>query len=167
MNGYVICSLSEKFYREYPLSDFPEIMEKKARPYLVLIATIDGVVYAIPFRTHAHPQTSYLFKSYFRDFDDQVGLDYSKTVVLSDPAFKGNPARLNPIQKEELDSHRLEILEDFKKYLDSFKKAMLSNNPSLKRRYQYSSLQYFIRELGIGKTSDDFVELDRKTNNEK
>ena len=155
MSDYTICCLSKKFYEEHPICDFPQILDKKDRPYLVLLIVIDKVSYAIPFRSHAHVETSYIFKDYIRDFDEQAGLDYSKAVVIVDYTYKGNPAQIDPREKKEIDSHRNEIIEGFKKYLDSFKKAMKSANPKIKRRYQCSSLQYFLKEIGISEDDKD------------
>jgi hypothetical protein len=155
MGDYVICCLSKKFYEKYPIDVFPQMLGKKDRPYLALITEIDGVSYAIPFRSHAHAETSYIFKTYFRDFDGQAGLDYSKAVVIVDYTYKGNPARIDSREKSEIDSYRNEIIGNFKKYLDSFKKAMKSKNPKLRLRYQCCSLQYFLKEMGIKEDDGD------------
>lgn len=46
--------LSNKFYETYPSSEYPEIEQKKNRPYIQVCVEIDGVQYAIPLRSDIH-----------------------------------------------------------------------------------------------------------------
>lgn len=42
--------LSETFYSDYPAANYPEMEQKKTRPYVQVIVEISGVIFAIPLR---------------------------------------------------------------------------------------------------------------------
>lgn len=46
--------LSEEFYQAYPSERYPEIEQKKARPYVQVIVEINEVKFAIPLRSDIH-----------------------------------------------------------------------------------------------------------------
>ena len=60
---YKIKQLSEKFYSDYNQSEFPEILHKDDRPYLVFIVKINDNTFAVPFRTNITHNHGYKFKN--------------------------------------------------------------------------------------------------------
>lgn len=46
-NDFVILHLTQQFYSDYPLSDYPQILRKDERPYTVFTVKIDGLDFAI------------------------------------------------------------------------------------------------------------------------
>ena len=71
--------LSDKFYEDYPANRYPEIEQKRNRPYVVVFITIGERIFAIPMRSHIrHPH------AYLTDKVNQCGVDYTKAVVIID-----------------------------------------------------------------------------------
>ena len=69
--------LGDEFFRDY--ADCPEIEKKPNRPHLRMLMEINGLTFAIPFRSHiSHPH------SFITDKENSCGLDYSKAVILKD-----------------------------------------------------------------------------------
>ena len=69
--------LSNKFYEIYPSSEYPEIEQKKNRPYIQICVEIDGVQYAILLRSDIHhPHV------FWTDKENHCGIDFSKAVVI-------------------------------------------------------------------------------------
>ena len=44
--------LSQQFYTDYNSKQFSEIEHKVNRPYIMLLVQIEGVTFAVPFRSH-------------------------------------------------------------------------------------------------------------------
>lgn len=56
-----ICSLSQKFYAEYPQAEYPELMRKEARPYTCLIIeSHEGYLICIPFHSNIQHKNAFL-----------------------------------------------------------------------------------------------------------
>ena len=49
---YEIKQLSEKFYLDYDKLNFPEILHKGDRPYVVFVVKVNDNTFAVPFRTN-------------------------------------------------------------------------------------------------------------------
>jgi protein AbiQ len=81
-----ISFLSNKFFSLYPEDKFPEIERKRNRPYLVIVIMTSIGKFAIPLRHHIGH--NYAF---FTDFAGRCGLDFTKTIVVSNDDFIYNP----------------------------------------------------------------------------
>ena len=113
--------LSSIFYQKY--KNCPEIMSKgETRPYIILLVETDGFKFAIPIRTHLH-KTKDCYES---NPKTNSGLDYTKSK---------------------------EIKLAFAKFVADYKKDVIRHekNPSIPAnpRFQFCSLQYFKKELGL------------------
>lgn len=64
---YTLNKLAPCFYKDYPRDKYPEIESKRDRPYIVFVVKIDGVRFAIPFRTNIRHAYAYKFKNTTRD----------------------------------------------------------------------------------------------------
>lgn len=74
--------LAEKFYQQYPAEQYPELEQKRDRPYIQIWVTIDGVNFAIPLRSSIHHP--FVF---WTDEERHCGVDFSKAVVLPDESY--------------------------------------------------------------------------------
>ena len=142
--------LSAAFYAQF--SQFEEILTNKERPYYVLLLELNGLTYAIPLRSHIkHP---YCFVADSTS-GQKSGLDYSKTVVITDTAQYIDPASVTIRQHEYnfLKQREYLIRKQFSSYIVSYKKEVCRRlkNPALpvSTLCLYSSLKYFHKELGI------------------
>lgn len=128
--------LSERFYDTY--SHCKEILKKENRPYACMTIEIDGLLFAIPFRHHIRHQYS------FHTIGD-AGLDYTKTVVITDIAFLSD-------DKPSIESNEFSIIKrneqkiryGLAKYIRQYKRAMKHrDNPRSELILKYSALKYF------------------------
>lgn len=149
---YQLNYLSEYFYDKYQTSQYPEIENKRSRPYIVILIRIDENTFAIPFRTNIKHRHCYKFKTSDRPSVSGTGLDYTKAVIINDDAYIGASARINDKEYTELDANFHRIAREFERYVRgyvryiSFGKGKY-DNPG----YKYTTLQYFHKELGIDK----------------
>ena len=139
--------LSEEFYKTYPSSKYPEIEQKHNRPYIQVYVVIDDVQYAIPLRSDIHhPHVLWT------DKQNHCGVDFSKAVVISEEKYI-DPSTEPHIRQKEFDALRgkdYKIRQKMIKYIATYKKAKENpTNPHNKQILQYSTLQYFEKEIGI------------------
>ena len=132
--------LTNDFYKDY--SDCPEIEQKLSRPYIQVCVEIDNQIYAIPLRSNINH--SYALWTNKRA---KCGLDFSKTVLLTNPQ-KYICTNLQPyIRKEEFEALRgkeylikTKLIKYIKKYKKALQKRHIKANDDL---CKYSTLQYF------------------------
>ena len=127
--------LTKKFYEKY--SNCKEILKKENRPYTICIIEINKLTFAIPIRHNINHKYS------IKTFNNQ-GLDFTKAVIIIDKAFISEKNVKNYQQKKSL------IKPKLKKFIKTYKKAIKNPN-DLKNKIlcEFSSLQYFHKELGI------------------
>ena len=87
MKIYEIKLLSEQFYNDYNISNYPEMEDKQSRPFLVLLVKIDDNTFAIPFRTNIKHKYCYKFTNTNRSTNTYTALDYSKAVIVNDSKY--------------------------------------------------------------------------------
>ena len=136
--------LSEEFYKKYNEAEYPEILHKPSRPYVMLMVEIDNYTFAIPIRSHLRHKFGFITNK-----ETNAGLDYTKSVIILKPEYVSNK-QLIKITKEEMvviSSYKKYIIEDFKRFLRTYKRK-IKNNLS-ETLLKYSSLQYFHKELGL------------------
>lgn len=143
--------LSSTFYNEYDSINYPEIEHKESRPYLVYVVKVNDVTFAIPFRTNIRHNSCYKFKNTTRQTDSSTGLDFSKAVVISDEKYLSTAATIDNKEYIELEDRFYFITNRFEQYLEGYRKYV---NGSLDqyaaKKYAYTTLKYFHKELSIG-----------------
>lgn len=141
--------LSKQFYIDYAHNLFPEIEYKENRPYLMLLMTIDGLTYAIPFRSHiTHGY------SFFTDTENKCGIDYTKAIVITNQSYvvdniNGIPIKIRPNEHKALFGKKYKIIKGLKKYIKEYKRAVKNNVNQKISVFKYSTLQYFHKELNL------------------
>lgn len=153
---YQVLNLTQKFYTDYPDPPYKEIVRKNSRPYnCLLIQSHYGYFICIPYRSHIRHKYSFMFKNSVRSKRAKSGLDYSKMVIITENDYIGQTDAI--VDKDEYNETRNNIeyiKNDAQKYVDEYVKYVLGNKSKydkkeFERIYQYSTLQYFHKELGI------------------
>ncbi len=132
--------LSKGFYEEHRFHT--EIEQKEDRPYVQVVVEINGILFAVPLRsniTHKH--------AFFTDKEKRCGLDYSKTVVITNQEEQLDHERKPYIRDDEfkaLMGKEYEVRCGLEKYIRTYKKAVdkrfVPRNDML---CKFSTLQYF------------------------
>lgn len=152
---YRILRLTDKFYRNYPHDKYPEILEKRARAYNCLLLGLRSDLYVcIPFRSEMRHNNGYHFTKSLRSRKHHSELDYSKVVITDDPSYlSSEEAVVDSDEYRECARNIKRIVSEVTSYIDDYVKSRegrLALNPrELQRRYQFSTLKYFEKELGI------------------
>lgn len=153
---YQLLNLTEKFYADYPNPPYKEIIRKHNRPYsCLLIQSHYGYFICIPYRSHIHHKYAYQFRNSIRSKRTNSGLDYSKIVIIQKSEYIGTEDAI--IDKDEFNEtrdHIEYIKRDAQKYIDNYVNTLLGESmkydkKEFERIYQYSTLQYFHKELGV------------------
>ena len=156
-NKKMLIMLSDSFFVKYDRVRFPEILQKRNRPYILICIEIDGVPFALPLRSsirHNH--------AFWTDEENRCGVDYSKAVVisqLSDIDEEGKPY----IRQSEfliLREKRNQVLiqKGMKRYIKLYQRAKRDLSIEFNRNLvTMSSLQYF--EEYLTKTSEQYAGL--------
>lgn len=119
-----------------------EIEQKATRPHARVLLPVEGVVFAIPFRSNIqHPY------AYLTDKENKCGLDYSKAVPVIDAAADIDNTAVPHIRQNEFNAlkgkdRNVEI--GMRRYLRCYQKA--KENPDNKRNakiLECSTLKYF------------------------
>ena len=139
--------LSDEFYNDYPATSYPEMEQKRNRPYIQVCVVINDVQYAIPLRSDIHhPHVLWTDKA------NNCGVDFSKAVVINDNKYIDTSTEPF-LRQNEFDALRgkdYRIKVKMEKYIEDYKKA--KNDLSKKENQnliKYSTLQYFEKEIGI------------------
>ena len=133
--------LTDEFYSDY--ADCTEIERKPTRPHVCVSFLIGDNLCCVPFRSHiTHPHVIWT------DKPNHCGLDFSKTVIIKDPA-RYIVANCKPYLRPEefrvfknITEH--DIRTAMNKYLRQYKRAKAHPEiPRNARLLQCSCLQYF------------------------
>lgn len=147
---YKLNYLSAEFYNKYNSIDYPEIVSKENRPYMVILIQIENNTFAIPFRTNVKHNNCYKFENSTRETDSITGLDYSKAVIVNDSKYIGAAARINDAEYTELDINYHVIIKQFTAYVKDYLKFVSGTlNEFQAQKYKYTTLKYFHKELHI------------------
>lgn len=155
MDYYVeVLRLSQKFYKDYPKSKFPEILEKDARAYACLLIDIKEYTICIPYRTNIPHQNAFHFKNSQRSQNNDSGLDYSKMVITKNNEYIENvPAVIDKDEYNETMIHIEKIITDALEYISTYcnhiKGDKVLHHREFSRKYGYSTLSYFHDELNL------------------
>lgn len=152
MNSYEIRLLSNDFYNDYNLANYPEMEDKSNRPFLVMLIRIEENIFAIPFRTNVKHNYSYKFTNTNRNTNSSTALDFSKAVVITDEKYLGAYATIDRKEFLELENKEVFIINKFKTFIAKYKRIMkdpLSNRYEYELLNKYSTLKYFHKYLGL------------------
>ena len=147
---YKLNYLTAEFYNRYNPEEYPEIENKVNRPYMVMLVQIEDNIFAIPFRTNVKHSNCYKFKNSSRQTNSVTGLDYSTAVIVNDSKYIGAAARINDAEYTELDKNYYYITKQFTSFVKNYiKYANGKLNEYQAKKYKYTTLKYFRKELGI------------------
>lgn len=154
-NDYQILRLTDDFYRAYPHALYKEILMKKHRAYhCLLFRTHDEYFICIPYRTEIRHPYAFHFTATERARTHKSGLDYSKIVIISETKYMDSKDALvdkdeyneTMINLERIKKEALGFVED---YVAHVTKIRTLHKREFERRYHFSPLKYFHKELGI------------------
>ena len=156
MYDYEIMKLSSQFYEDYPHNQYPEILIKEKRSYDVVLFEIDfleNYYICVPFRTEMKHNNGYRFKFSSRSKKHQSGLDFSKLVIISKDNYIGESSTIDIDEYIEFEKHEENIHKNLEKYVNDYVEHMqgkrLLYHKQFERKYKYSTLKYFHKELKI------------------
>ena len=154
---YQVLKLTSNFYNTYPNPPYTEILRKSSRAYNCLLLEVhEDIFICIPYRTNIRHEYAYHFKNSVRSQANRSGLDYTKMVIVTNLDFIDSCDAI--VDQDEfnetvinIDKIRQEAVEFLEDYISHIKGLVLLDKPEFRRRYQYSPLQYFHKELGLTK----------------
>lgn len=147
---YELHYLSAEFYNKYNASDYPEIEHKVQRPYIVLLVKVDDNTFALPLRTNIKHSSCYKFQYSSRPTDSITGIDFSKAVIVNEEKYIGEAAEIDNKEYVELNDRIAFIISKFRTYIKGYHiYAAGKANEYHAKRYKYTTLKYFHKELGI------------------
>lgn len=147
-----ICLLTDCFFEDYPHDLYKELEYKKDRPYLVLLIKIDGLTFALPFRTNISHNYCFAFKKTGKKSNNKTGIDFTKAIILNKEEYIGKEAFIDLLEFKEVKTNENLIINRFISFLSKYKEIMNEPNKSIyeyERFSKYSTLKYFHKELGI------------------
>lgn len=138
--------LNRTFLKDY--ASCSEIEKKEFCPYIMVLATIDNIDFAIPLRSNINHN-----HAVWTDKANKCGLDLSKTVIINDKNKYIDYSNKPHIRQNEFDALRGKehyVKQKLETYINKYKKALSKRNlPDNDMLCKYSTLQYFHKELGI------------------
>ena len=155
-NDSQILKLTTDFYEKYPNPPYLEILKKEQRPYnCILFQTHYNYYICVPYRTRISHTYAYCFKKSARSRKHRSGLDYTKIVIISKGEYIDNKDAL--VDQDEyietmmnLKRIKREALKYVEDYVAHIKGVRALHPQEFRRRYAFSPLKYFHKELGIG-----------------
>lgn len=157
---YQVLNLTNQFYTDYPNPPYREIVRKDNRPYnCLLIQSHYGYFMCIPYRSHINHEYSYKFKDSQHSKRTDSGLDYTKTVIVTDSNYLGLIDAV--VDKDEFKETRENIdyiKKDVQRYIDDYVDYINGTSEkydpkSFRRAYGFSTLKYFHNQLNLSKSS--------------
>jgi len=147
--------LTNDFFVDYPETRYPELMHKRGRPYNCLLIDLHLDYYiCIPFRSAITHKNAYMFKNSLRSQQTKSGLDYSKAVILTDGHYFDTVAAvIDQDEYNEAITNMSRIVNEITEYVDDYishvKGIKILHQREFQRRYRFSTLSYFHKQLGI------------------
>lgn len=152
---FQLYKLADSFYTKYDNSTHKEILIKKDRPYnCIIFELMNEFLVCIPFRTEIKHSCSFMFKNSIRSKKNKSGLDYTKIVIISNLSYiDTNPVVIDQDEYKEtiqnIERIQQEAFEFVNEYMLHVKGVSLLHSREFERRYKYSPLKYFHKELGV------------------
>lgn len=148
--------LSQSFYNAYPNPPYKEILyNKNGRAYNCILFDAHDYFICIPYRTNINHKYAYHFKNTVRSKTHHSGLDYQKIVIIKDPTYidtkniaivDNDEYTETMVNIKRIKSEALQFVEDYIGYVNG---SSTLSSKEYSRRYLFSPLQYFHKELGI------------------
>lgn len=128
--------LSDSFFARYGC--FPEILQKRDRPYACLEIEIDGLLFAVPFRHHIRHRHAFFTVG-------EAGIDYTKAVVIEKPDYiSADHATINSAEWSRIKGRESVIVNGMRRYYRLYLNAAAHHeNPAYESIRRCSALQYF------------------------
>lgn len=154
-NDFQILRLTDEFYKRYPNPPYTEIMKKNKRAYnCILFQTHYNCFICVPFRTEISHKYAFHFKTSMRSVKHKSGLDYTKIVIIDKNEYIGcvdavidqDEFRETIINIERIKFEALKFVED---YIEHHKGTKKLHAKEFLRRYNYSPLKYFHKEMDL------------------
>ena len=154
-NDYQILKLTDVFYNAYPNPPFKEILKKKQRAYnCLLFQTHYDYFICIPYRTEISHPYAFHFTTTVRSKEHKSGLDYSKIVIIektdyidfTDAIIDKDEFNETMVNLERIKREALNFVEEYVTHVKGIKEL---HKREFERRYRFSPLKYFHKELGI------------------
>ena len=149
-----ILRLSEKFYEDYPISKYPEILDKSTRSYVCLIIKVRDYNICIPYRSNVSHKDSYRFRYSQRSKDNKSGLDYRKIAIIKNPHYLEKT--FSVVDNDEYRETMMnieKIVSSAEEYIDTYTQHItgiaILHKREFERRYTFSTLKYFHNELRL------------------
>ena len=154
MTSYEIRKIDSSFFLKYNPSIYIELENKIDRPYdVVLFETAYDYFICIPFRSSIQHNNAYHFKNSTRSSISKSGLDYSKIIIIDNPAYIGSPAIVDKDEANELYQNSNKIHIKAQSYVENYRNHILNVTPfhpkEFDRRYRFTTLKYFHSELKL------------------
>lgn len=154
-NDYQILKLTPLFYEKYLDNSQTEILQKNTRAYTCLLfQTHYDYFIAVPFRSEISHKYAYHFKKSKRSKKHKSGLDYTKIVIIDKTEYLDTGDAI--IDKDEynetiqnLEKIKEEALLYVEEYIEQLETKNVLTEEVFDRKYKYSTLKYFHKELGI------------------
>ncbi|MBQ8559836.1 MAG: hypothetical protein IJ439_07660 [Tyzzerella sp.] len=155
VNDFQILRLTDDFYNAYPNPPYLEILKKEQRAYnCILFQTHYDYYICVPYRSEISHTYAYRFRNSARSKKHRSGLDYTKIIIINKGKYIDNKDALvdqdeyneTMMNLKRIKREALEYVEDYVAHMEGIK---VLQTQEFKRRYRYSPLKYFHRELGI------------------
>lgn len=152
---FQILRLTDKFYKNYPQREYPELLEKKGRGYnCLLIQTHYDYFICIPYRSEISHKYAFKFHNTKRSQKHKSGLDYTKIVIVKKHEYISTESAM--IDKDEYIKtvrNISRIVKESEEYIEEYVAHMnnecVISEMDFRRKYGMSTLKYFHEELNI------------------
>ena len=145
---YEIKKLSQSFFNDYPLDQYPELLSKDNRPYLVLLILIDGLKFALPLHSNIKHPYCYKFRNALHKTFYNGGIDFEKAILIKNDEYIGENRLIAYDDFCEIEKKFYFIVSKFKRYLNGYYRILRNETSELfKNRYNFSTLNYFKEDL--------------------
>lgn len=133
--------LSDKFFEDYPIDKYPEMMIKENRPYTQVITDVNGLKFAIPLRSGISHSSDVLWTNK----QARHGLDFTKAVlILDDKYISDEKVYIRTNEHKHLLGKERRVKEKMEKCIENYKKAKEHIEEKHNAEYcSFSTLQYF------------------------
>lgn len=156
---FYIKKLSKKFYQRYSPKIYEEILSKEDRPYSCLLVKQYGYLICVPFRTEIRHKYAYHFQASKRSGKHHSGLDFTKAVIVTNQEFINEGIVVVDQDEykeviyniEKIVDSVIKFVDDYVEHIKGIKKL---HEREFERRYHFSSLKYFERELGLSQKKE-------------
>ncbi len=152
---FEVRKLSQRFYDDYSGVQYMDLIKKLNRRYnMLLVETHYDYYICIPFRSHISHEFAYKFKNSIRSQTCNSGLDYTKICIISKPEYIDDDyAVVDSDEYTEMVKNINTIVNEavayINEYVNHIKDVNKISKKKFRKKYYYSSLKYFHKELGI------------------